>query len=90
MNPEAIVLLPGIISLWFATTRSLEAAMFSVYLPVLMLIPDYFRMPIDGLPDPGFGQATILPIGIGLCWIAFVRREWRFSALDFFVVAFVG
>ena len=90
MNPEAIVLLPGIISLWFATTRSLEAAMFSVYLPVLMLIPDYFRMPIDGLPDPGFGQATILPIGIGLCWIAFVRREWRFSTLDFFVIAFVG
>jgi hypothetical protein len=90
MNTEAIVLLPGIISLWMVLNRSLEAAMFSVYLPVLMLIPDYFRMPIDGLPDPGFGQATILPIGIGLCWLAFVKREWRFSPLDFFVVAFVG
>ncbi len=90
MNLGAIILLPGIISLWLATNRSLEAAFFSVYLPVLMLIPDYFKYPIDGLPDPGFGQATVLPIGIGLCWLAFVRREWRFSPLDFFVVAFVA
>jgi len=90
MNTESIVLLPGILAWWLAATRSLEAAFFSVYLPVLLLVPDYFRMPIDGLPDPGFGQATILPIGIGVCWIALFRREWRISTLDFFVLAFVA
>ena len=90
MGSEAIVLLPGLLACWFAMTRSLEAALFSVYLPVLMLIPDYFRLPIDGFPDPGFGQTAILPIGIGICYVALFERRWRVSALDFFVLAFVA
>ena len=90
MGTEAIVLLPGIIALWIAARHSLAAALIGVYLPVLLLIPDYFRMPIDNFPDLGFGQATILPIGIGVAWMALFRREWRFSALDFFLFAFVA
>ncbi len=90
MNGEAIILLPGLFAWWVATNRSLEAALFSVYLPVLMLVPDYFRMPIDGLPDPGFGQATIFPIGVGICWLALFKTRWQFSALDFCLLAVVG
>jgi len=90
MGPESIVLLPGFIAAWLALTRLLEAALFSVYLLVLMLIPDYFRMPIDGFPDPGFIQTTILPIGIGICYVAVFKRRWRISGLDFFVFAFIA
>lgn len=90
MSTEAIVLLPAILALWMAATRSLAAAFINVYLPVILLVPDYFRMPIDGLPDPGFGHAVILPIGIVLCWIAVFRRQWRLSALDYCVGAFVA
>jgi hypothetical protein len=90
MGTESIVLLPGFIAAWFAATRSLEEAFFAVYLPVLLLIPDYFRMPIDGFPDPGFIQTTILPIGLGLCFLAVFKGQWKFSAVDLCVVAFIG
>jgi O-antigen ligase len=87
---EAIVLLPGILAWWMGVSRSLEAALIGVYLPVLLLIPDYFRMPIDGLPDPGFSECAILPIGLALCWKAVFRSGWKLSALDFFVLAYVA
>ncbi len=90
MSTEAIVLVPFILAWWMAANGSLQAALFNVYLPVLLLVPDYFRMPIDGLPDPGFGHATILPIGVGLCWLAFVKGQWRYSTLDYWVLAFVA
>jgi hypothetical protein len=89
LNSELIVLLPLALAWWFVATKSLEAALIQVYLPVLMLIPDYFRLPIDGLPDPTFSQCAILPIGSVLFWKIFVKREWKSSPLDFTVIAFV-
>ena len=68
MRTELLAVLPGILAWWMAVGESLEAAFLSVYLPVLLLIPDTFRYPIDGLPDPTFCQAAILPIGLGVCW----------------------
>src|SRR5208283_2518388 len=65
-------------------------AFIAVYLPVLMLIPDYYRLPIDGLPDPTFSQSAILPIGVAVCWRAIVRREWKPSVLDVCVFSFVA
>jgi hypothetical protein len=85
-----IVLLPGILAWWTAASQSLESALIGVYLPVLMLIPDNFSLPIDGLPDPNFSQCAILPIGLAVCWKAVFRREWKFSVLDFFVFAYVA
>jgi O-antigen ligase len=90
MNTEAIVLLPGLLAWWVAASNSLEAALIGVYLPALLLIPDYFRMPIDGLPDPSFSECAILPIGIALCWKALFKRSWKFSPLDFALLAFVA
>ena len=60
----------------------------TVYLPVLLLIPDYFRLPIDGFPDPTFSQCAILPIGIAVLWKAVIRWEWNFSWLDFWILAY--
>src|ERR1700760_3371823 len=70
-------------------TKTLEQAFLAVYLPVLMLIPDYFRLPIDGFPDPSFSQSAIFPLTIALGWRAFVKREWKYSPLDLALWAFV-
>jgi O-antigen ligase len=86
---EAIVLIPALLAWWIASKQSLAAAFLQVYLPVFLIFPDYYSMPIPGLPDPSFVQATILPIGVGLCWKAFVKREWKYSPLDLALVLFL-
>ena len=82
MRTEILAILPGFLAWWLAATASLEVAFLNVYLPVLLLIPDNFRFPIDGLPDPTFGQSAILPIGIAVCWKAIFKKEWNWSILD--------
>jgi O-antigen ligase len=86
---EAIVLIPALIAWWVASRQSLAAAFAVVYLPVFLIFPDYYTLPIDHFPDPSFIQAAIVPIGLGLCWKALVRKEWRVSLLDFGVLAFL-
>lgn len=91
MNTALVVLLPGLLSwAWIVNSGSLAAAFCQVYLPVLLILPDYYTLPIDGLPDPSFNQCAILPIGIVLCWRAFVKREWKISLLDFAIVLFLA
>ena len=87
MGSESIILVPGILALWMCFRYSAEKAFLNVYLPVLLLLPDYYRMPIDGFPDPNFSQAAILPIGLFLAWRA-VQGRWSFSLLDFVVWGF--
>jgi O-antigen ligase len=60
-----------------------------VYLPILLLIPDNFRYPIEGLPDPTFSQAALIPIGVAVCWRALAHRDWTFTSLDACVFAFI-
>ena len=90
MNTAVIVLIPGLLSLWIASTQSLAMAFVQVYLPVLLILPDYYTLPIDSFPDPSFNQCAMLPIGIGLCWKALVKGEWKFSLPDFAVIAFLA
>ena len=86
---EYVVLIPAVLAWWATASRSTEYAFVAIYLPVLMLIPDYFRAPINGLPDPSFSQCAILPIGIALCWRAW-HGGWKFTPMDVPVIAFVG
>ena len=69
MRTELLAILPGIVAWWVAFSQSLETAFYAVYLPVLLLVPDYYRLPIDGLPDPSFSQAAILPIAALIFWL---------------------
>jgi hypothetical protein len=86
---ELIVLVPALIAWWVAARQSLEAAFLGVYLPVILMLPNYFTWQIDHFPDPCF-HACIMPIGLALCWKAFIRREWQISLLDFAVVAYLS
>jgi hypothetical protein len=82
----AIVAIPALWALVESLKSGPERAFLAVYLPVLLLLPDYYRWVLPGLPDPTFNQAAILPVAA----LALVRYggRWRWSATDFLVGAF--
>ena len=83
-----IAILPGLFAAYIAFRKSPEIAFMDVYLPVLLLLPDYYRWVVPMLPDPTFNQATILPI-IAL-YLPRALRQWKFSLNDFLVIAFAS
>lgn len=78
---EILVLVPALVAAVVAFTRSPQEALLQVYLPVMLVLPDYYRWMAPGLPDPTFAQAAVLPVAA-----AFVARgglaSWRFSLAD--------
>ncbi len=77
---------PALIAAYVALRYSPARAFLQVYIPVLLLLPMYYRWVIPVLPDPTFEQATILPIAA-----VFLTREgryWRFSFADVLIVCF--
>jgi hypothetical protein len=89
MNSELIILVPALFSLWIVCHHSPQRALFSIYIPVLLLLPDYFSLPIRGLPDPTFSQSAILPIGIAISLSAITKKSWKYSYLDAAVGSYV-
>ncbi|HZT33966.1 MAG TPA: O-antigen ligase family protein [Bryobacteraceae bacterium] len=81
---EAVVAIPALVAAVVAWRYSTQAAFLGVYLPVLLLLPDYYRWVLAGLPDPTFSQAVILPIAA----LFLVRHtgHWRFSATDWLML----
>lgn len=85
---QLLALLPGLLVAAFAALRGANAAFLSGYLPILFLLPDYYRLVLSGLPDPSFHHgAGLAVLGIGLA-----RGEIRFrpSPTDALVVAYVA
>ncbi len=78
--------IPGILAAIVALSKGVPAAFLNVYLPVLFLLPDYYRWVLPALPDPTFNEAAILPIAGLFLWQ--FRRKWRFSLMDLLVLAF--
>ena len=84
----AIVAIPALLAAIASVRTGPERAFVAVYLPVLLILPDYYRWVLPGLPDPTFNQAAILPIAA----LAAVRygRGWRWSFTDFLVCGFAA
>lgn len=80
-----IALLPAVLALVVAFSRSPGVALLDVYLPVLLLLPEYYRLILPGIPDPGFGHAAILPIALASM---FRGIHWRFTVTDLLVFGF--
>lgn len=79
--------LPALLALRSAGMHGVSHAFFAVYIPVLLLLPDYYRVITPGLPDPTFNQAVAaVLVGLGLLRGAF--RSYRFSLNDLIVVLF--
>jgi hypothetical protein len=81
--------LPAIIAFRLAMSTSPSNAFFRVYIPVLLCLPDYYRVITPGLPDPTFGQGTALAILI----VAIMRggfKGYRFSHMDVVVLVYAA
>jgi hypothetical protein len=86
MTLEPIAVVPAIASFAVMRWSSIASALFWVYLPVILLLPENYTW---GLPPLSFHQYAIVPIGIVLCWRAMSGR-WNGSPLDVAVFAFIG
>ena len=76
---NALALLPGIVALIVSRRVTPKYAFIYVYLPALILVPDYYRWLAPGVPDPNFHQSAI--IAIAATYFA-QMRNWKFSYLD--------
>ena len=80
-----LALLPGCIALIVSLKRSPAQAFLYVYIPSLLVFPDYYRWIAPGLPDPNFHQSAILPIAAVYFW---KKQTWRSSYVDLMVLGF--
>jgi len=84
---EILALVPGLAAVYLALRRSPAFAFLNVYLPVLLLCPDYYRYKmVAGLPEISFTQAAMLPV-VAVMLIRGIG--WRWSLADFLVFGFV-
>lgn len=78
--------IPGVFALLIALNRSSAAAFLNVYIPVLFLLPTYYRWYAPGLPDPSFHHAAIFPIFA--VWLLRDNIDYRFSITDVAVFSY--
>lgn len=79
--------LPAIFAFHYASKYSVQKAFFRVYLPVLLCLPEYYRVVTPGLPDPTFSQG----VGVALLIVAMQKgslSKFRFSHLDIVVAIY--
>jgi len=53
-----IAYLPGLLTYYVAQNYSIQKAFIWVYIPTMLLLPDYYRAITPGLPDPTFNQSA--------------------------------
>jgi hypothetical protein len=81
---ELIILLPAV-ACWVALARGpIRRALLNVYLPAVLLLPQYYAVRFPHLPPLSFADAAILPLGAAL-WVKEMRR-WRFDWMDLWVL----
>lgn len=83
---QIIAIIPGLIAIYYAFAKSPAQAFLHVYLPVLLLLPDYYRLVLPGLPDPTFNEAAILPIAAA--YLLKDQTKWKYSLTDLLVLGF--
>jgi hypothetical protein len=83
---ELIILLPAVISWVTLAKGSIRRALLNVYLPSVLLLPQYYIVRFPHLPPLTFADAAVLPLGAAL-WVKEMRR-WRFDWMDVWVVLF--
>jgi O-antigen ligase len=83
-----IILLPALACWVVLATGSVRKALLNVYLPSILLLPQYYTLRLPHLPILTFGDAAILPIGLAL--IATEMRRWRLAWMDLWVLLFAA
>jgi hypothetical protein len=81
-----IILIPAVVC-WMELARgSPRSALLNVYLPVLLLLPQYYFLRLPHLPPLSFADAAMLPLGLAM--LLTEMRRWKFSWMDFWVLMF--
>jgi len=78
-----IAYLPGLWAYYVAQNQSVTKAFIWVYIPTLLLLPDYYRAITPGLPDPSFNQSASVAL-----FAVFVMQGspgYKFSLTDLLV-----
>ncbi|MFI3197965.1 MAG: O-antigen ligase family protein [Methylococcaceae bacterium] len=75
-----IIYLAGVWTYYVAKNQSITKAFIWAYIPILLLLPDYYRAVTPGLPDPTFNQAASVAL-----FIVFMMKKmpgYKFSYTD--------
>lgn len=82
-----LALLPGLIAFIVGYVRTPARAFLWVYLPTLLLVPEYYRWTVPLLPKMTPSHAAI----VGVMAAAVLKRKlnWRFTPMDALVLALV-
>ncbi len=79
-----IILFPAL-ACWIALARgSTRRALLNVYLPVMLLLPEYYVIRLPHLPPITFSDAAIMPLGLAI--LLTEMKRWRFSWVDLWVL----
>lgn len=83
-----IILIPAV-ACWMVLARgSARSALINVYLPTVLLLPQYFELRFRHLPPLTFAGAAILPLGVAL--LVNAGRRWHLDWMDLLVVLFAA
>lgn len=82
----AIILIPAVVCWLVLAAGSARKALLNVYLPTLLLLPQYYELRLKHLPPLTFAEAAVIPLGIAL--LATQMRRWRLAWMDLWVLLF--
>jgi hypothetical protein len=85
MIQTVLIAIPGLLALIQCIRRGPERALLDVYLPALLLLPEY-TWQISG--QCSFADTAIIPIAAFLLFQS--KRKWQWSAIDLVVLAYVA
>jgi O-antigen ligase len=82
----AIILIPAVVCWAVMALGSARKALLYVYLPALLLVPQYYVFRLPHLPPLSAADAAVLPLGIALAVTG--MRRWRLAWMDLWVLLF--
>jgi hypothetical protein len=82
-----LILAPGLICLLFVMCGYTDAALLSVYLPTVFLLPETYTIRLPHLPELSISEICVIPLGV----VALFRlvRKGSFVLMDFLVPLFL-
>lgn len=78
-------LIPGFITLWLLNRIGLVRTFIGFFIPLMIILPDYYKAQISGLPDLSFVQGAIIPIMLVTAYQC--RANWKPCLTDLAVCA---
>jgi hypothetical protein len=82
-----LILVPGLICLFFVMRGNMDTALLSVYLPTVFLLPETYTIRLPHLPELSISEICVIPLGV----VALFRlvRNGSFVLMDFLVTSFL-